>query len=145
MVDKPILSIGGRSALHEAAAAVFAEVLKKRGLGAKALGPDAISAGHIASLTRSEAKLVCLSYLGLDTSPAHIRYSVRRLRRILPQGAAILVCYWSDEGEAPDVKNLLEAADADAYATSLPQAVELCTAAAKAPVLVRQYENACAG
>jgi hypothetical protein len=53
------------------------------------------------------------------------------LRRILPQGTAILVCYWSDEGDAPAAKELLEAAEADAYATSLSQAVELCIAAAK--------------
>ena len=131
VVDEPILCIGGRSALDEAAAAILAEVLKKRGLGAKALGPEAISAAHIASLARTEAKLVCLSYLGLGTSPAHVRYVVRRLRRILPQGTAILVCYWSDEDEAPAAKQLLEAAEADAYATSLPQAVELCMAAAK--------------
>ena len=131
VVDEPILCIGGRSALDEAAAAILAEVLKKRGLGAKALGPKAISAAHIASLARTEARLVCLSYLGLGTSPAHVRYVVRRLRRILPQGTAILVCYWSDEDEAPAAKQLLEAAEADAYATSLPQAVELCMAAAK--------------
>ena len=131
VVDEPILCIGGRSALDEAAAAILAEVLKKRGLGAKALGPEAISAAHIASLARTEAKLVCLSYLGLGTSPAHVRYVVRRLRRILPQGTAILVCYWSDEDEAPAAKQLLEAAEADGYATSLPQAVEVCMVAAK--------------
>jgi hypothetical protein len=34
VVDEPILSIGGRSMLDEAAVAIFAEVLKKRGLGA---------------------------------------------------------------------------------------------------------------
>jgi predicted PurR-regulated permease PerM len=130
-VDEPILCVGGRSALDEAAAAILGEVLKKRGLGAKALGSETISAAHIASLARSEAKLICLSYLGLGASPAHVRYLVRRLRRILPQGTAVLVCYWSDEDEAPAAKQLLEAAEADAYATSLPQAVELCMAAAK--------------
>jgi predicted PurR-regulated permease PerM len=131
VVDAPVLCIGGRSALDEAAAAMLAEVLKKRGLGAHALPPESISAGHIASLTGTEAKLVCLSYLGLGTGPAHIRYLVRRLRRILPQGTAILVCYWSDEGEAPAAKQLLKAAEADAYATSLGEAVELCVKAAK--------------
>ena len=50
VVDEPILSIGGRTALDEAAAAVLAGVLKKRGLGAKVLELDAISAGHITSL-----------------------------------------------------------------------------------------------
>ena len=131
MVDEPIFCIGGRSALDEAAAAILAEVLKKRGLGAKAFGPEAISAAHIASLASTEAKFVCLSYLGLGTSPAHVRYLVRRLRRILPSSTAILVCYWSDADEAPSAKELLKAAEADAYAASLPHAVELCMAAAK--------------
>jgi hypothetical protein len=110
---------------------MLAGVLRKRGLGVKELGPETISAAHISTLAGTEAKLVCLSYLGLGTGPAHIRYLVRRLRRILPDGTAILVCYWSDEGEAPAAKEALEAAEADAYATSLPEAVELCVAAAK--------------
>jgi predicted PurR-regulated permease PerM len=131
VVDEPILCIGGRSALDEAAAAMLAEVLKKRQLGAKALSPDSISAGHIASLAKTEAKLVCLSYLGLGAGPALIRYLVRRLRRILPQGTPILVCYWSEEGDSAAAKALLETAEADAYATSLAEAVQLCVKAAK--------------
>ena len=131
VVDEPVLCIGGRSQLDEAAAAILAEVLKKRGLGAKALDPDAISAGHIASLAKTEAKLVCLSYLGLGAGPALIRYVVRRLRRILPQGTAIVVCYWHDEGNKAATKAMLETAEADGYATTLPEAVELCVKAAK--------------
>ena len=131
VVEQPVLSIGGRSPLDEAAAAMLAEVLKKRGLGAKALAPEAISAGHIASLAGTEAKLVCLSYLGLGTGPAHIRYLVRRLRRILPDGTAVMVCFWADEGDSISVKSLIENTEADDYATSLPEAVELCVKAAK--------------
>ena len=131
VVDEPVLCIGGRNPLDEAAAAMLAGVLKKRGLGAKALPPEAISAGHIASLAQTEAKLVALSLLDLGNGPAMIRYIVRRLRRILPKGTAILVCLWS-EGEAPvSLKAVLETAEADAYATSLPEAVELCIAFAK--------------
>jgi predicted PurR-regulated permease PerM len=129
--DEPILCIGGRSALDEAAAAVLAEVLKKHGMGTKTLGPEAISAAHIASLAGTEARLVCLSYLNLGPSPAHVRYLVRRLRRILPESTAILVCYWTDAEETPAAKQLVEVAEADAHATSLPQAVEICMAAAK--------------
>jgi predicted PurR-regulated permease PerM len=131
VVDEPILSIGGRSPLDEAAAAILAEVLKKRGLATKALPPEAIAAGHIASLANTEAKLVSLSYLGLGAGPALIRYLVRRLRRILPEGTLILVCYWSEEGDKAATKAMLETAEADAYATTLPEAVELCVKAAK--------------
>jgi predicted PurR-regulated permease PerM len=131
VVDEPILSIGGRTPLDEASAAILAEVLKKRGLGTKALSPEAVSAGHIASLDKTEAKLVCLSYLGFGAGPALIRYLVRRLRRILPEGTLILVCYWNEEGNKAAAKAMLETAEADAYATTLTEAVELCVKAAK--------------
>jgi hypothetical protein len=134
-VDEPIRTIGGGTALDEAAAAVLAEVLKKLGLGAKVLEKDAISAAHIASLASTEAKLICLCYLGLGTSPAPIRYLVRRLRRIIPEGTRIFVCYWGDEIGVPAAKEMLQAADADAYALSLAEAVELCVKAAKGELL----------
>jgi hypothetical protein len=126
VVDEPILSIGGRSMLDEAAVAILAEVLKKRGLGVHVLPPEAISAAHIATLASTEAKLVCLAYLGMRTGPAHIRYLVRRLRRILPEGTSILICFWADESDSEAVKALLATAEADAYATSLQEAVEIC-------------------
>jgi predicted PurR-regulated permease PerM len=131
VVEEPILCIGGRNALDAAAADMLAGVLRKRGLGVKELGPEAISAVHISTLAGTEAKLVCLSYLGLGTGPAQIRYLMRRLRRILPQGTMILVCYWADEAESASAKELLLHAEADAYATSLLEAVELCVKAAK--------------
>jgi hypothetical protein len=131
VVDEPILTIGGRSDLDEAAASMLAEVLKKRGLNAKAHPVEAISAGHIASLQGTEARLVCLNYLGLGPGPAHIRYVVRRLRRILPDGTHILVAFFADEDDAEFVKALRETAEADAYATSLAEAVDHCVAAAK--------------
>jgi predicted PurR-regulated permease PerM len=131
VVDEPVLCVGGRNVLDEAAADVLAEVLKKRGIGASSLGPKAISAGHITSLANTEAKLIALSYLGLGTGPAHIRYLVRRLRRILPEGTLILVCFWAEAPESPSVKALLATTDADAYATSLSEAVEICLSAAR--------------
>jgi predicted PurR-regulated permease PerM len=134
VVDMPILVIGGRSMLDEAAGAMLAAVLAKRGLGAKAFPPEEISAGHITTLAGTDAKAVCLSYLGLATGPAHIRYLVRRLRRILPKGTLILVAYWSDEHDNASVKALLETADADAYATTLHEAVEILTEAAKGKI-----------
>ncbi len=117
VVDEPVLCIGGRNALDAAAADMLADVLRKRGLGVKELGPEVISAGHISSLASTEAKLVCLSYLGLGNGPAHIRYLVRRLRRTLPKGTLILVCYWTDEAEAGEARELLQHAEADSYAT----------------------------
>jgi predicted PurR-regulated permease PerM len=142
VVEEPVISIGGRTALDAAAASMLAEALKKRGLGAKALAPEAISAAHIASLAGTEAKLVCLSYLGLGTGPATIRYLVRRLRRILPAGTTILVGYWAEDPTAASVKALAATADADAYATSLHEAVELCVKAAKGELAGKELPKA---
>ncbi len=131
VVDEPILSIGGSNALDAAAADMLAGVLRKRGLGVKEYGPEIISAGHISTLAGTEAKLVCLSYLGLGNGPAQIRYLVRRLRRTLPEGTLIMVCFWAEEGDQLSVKSVLANTEADAYATSLHEAVELCVKAAK--------------
>jgi predicted PurR-regulated permease PerM len=131
VVDEQVLCIGGRTLLDEAAAAMLAGVLKKRGLEAKTLPPEAISAAHIASLGETEAKLIVLSYLGIGNGPAAIRYVVRRLRRILPEGTPILVCFWAGAQAPASLKALLATAEADAYATSLSEAVEICAEFAK--------------
>jgi predicted PurR-regulated permease PerM len=126
VVDEQVLCIGGRTPLDEAAAAMLAGVLRKRGLEAKTLPPETISAGHIASLGETEAKLIVLSYLGIGNSPAVIRYVVRRLRRILPAATPVLVCFWAGAQAPGSLRALLDTAEADAYATTLPEAVEIC-------------------
>lgn len=141
-VETPVLVIGGRSKLDEAAGAMLAAVLEKRGLRAEALPPETISAGHITSLANTKVKLVCLSYLGLGTGPAHIRYLVRRLRRILPEGVTILVAYWDKEEDTEGVKALLDMVRADAYVTTLQEAVDVCVDAATGALEIEPHPAA---
>ena len=129
-IETPVLCIAGRSKLDEAAASMLAAVLSKRGLKAQVLPHGAISAGEITELAATKAKLVCISYLGFGSGPAQIRYVVRRLRRILPAGTRIVVAYWEREETGETVDTLLELVRADAYATSLRQAVDICLEAA---------------
>jgi predicted PurR-regulated permease PerM len=131
-VEDAVLCIGGRTPLDEAAGRMLAGVLQRQGLKARSLPSDAISAAHIVSLQASKTKLVCLSYLGAGANAAHVRYLVRRLRRILPEGATILVGFWCDEGGGAGVKALEATAEADAYATSLREAARFCVDAARA-------------
>jgi 16S rRNA G1207 methylase RsmC len=112
---------------------MLAGVLQRQGLKARALPSDAISAAHIVSLEASKTKLVCLSYLGTGANAAHVRYLVRRLRRILPDGATVLVGFWADEGGGTAVKSLEATAEADAYVTSLKEAARFCIDAARGP------------
>jgi AI-2E family transporter len=128
-----VLCVGGRTPLDEAAARMLAGALQRQGLKARSLPSDAISAAHIVSLEASKTKLVCLSYFSASASAnaAHIRYLVRRLRRILPQGATVLVGFWADDGGGAALKSLEATAEADAYATTLKEAARFCIDAAR--------------
>jgi hypothetical protein len=119
----------GRSVLDEAAAAIFAEAVRQRGLNAEVLSHEILTVGQITTLSNTNAKLICLSYLGLNSALVEIRYRVRRLRRILPKDTVILVLYLDETG-GPDAAEVLKATGADAYAHTLQGAVELCANAA---------------
>jgi hypothetical protein len=58
--EKPILCLAGRSFLDEAAAALFAQILEKHGMGAKVGPAGALTAGRISSLSAEGVRLVCL-------------------------------------------------------------------------------------
>jgi predicted PurR-regulated permease PerM len=130
-MEDAVLCVGGRTPLDEAAAAMLAGALQRQGLKARSLPSDAISAAHIVSLEASKTKLVCLSYFGANSHAAHVRYLVRRLRRILPEGATVLVGFWADDGSGAAVKALAATAEADAYATTLKEAARFCIDAAR--------------
>ena len=125
-----VLCIGGRTPLDEAAAAMLVGLLNKHGLKARVAEGVTVSAGNIVSLEAAKAKLICLSFLGIGSSSAQVRYLVRRLRRILPSGSIILVGCWTDDAAGAPVKAVKETAEADAYATSLHEAAEIAVNAA---------------
>jgi predicted PurR-regulated permease PerM len=129
---KPVLCIAGRSFLDEAAAALFTQILGKHGIEAKVEPAGALTAGRISRLSAEGARLVCLSYLDADLSPAGARLAVRRLRRRLPE-AKILAGFWqSGPGQASE---LCAATKADFCATNFKDAVAFCL---DATVRVRQ-------
>jgi predicted PurR-regulated permease PerM len=130
--EDAILCIGARTPLDEAAAAMLSGILLKHGLKSRAVPGAEISGGNIVALEATKAKLICLSCLG--TSASQIRYLVRRLRRILPEGAQVVVGDWTEERDSSVFKAVEATADADAYATSLREAAEICLDAARGNV-----------
>lgn len=118
----PVLCIGGRSPLDEAAASMLAQLLEKHGIGARCEPREMLATGNIFRLDTSGVAMVCLSHLDAS-KPAEVRYLVRRLRRKLPK-AMILTGFWGVEGETAEY--LFVAAGADLSALSLRQAVKLC-------------------
>ena len=60
---------------------------------------EAVSRDRINSFDTAGAAMVCISYLEISGSPAHLRYLLRRLRQRLPPHAPILVGLWPAEEE----------------------------------------------
>jgi predicted PurR-regulated permease PerM len=126
--DSPVLCVGGRTALDEAAAIMFAQLCNAHGLRARVEGPDALSTNSIFRLETEGVTLVCLSYLNAS-NPAQIRYAVRRLRRKLPI-ARIMVGLWTGI-DADSAKTILESSKADIVAPTLREATRLLIEAAR--------------
>jgi hypothetical protein len=121
--DKPVLCIAGRGPLDEAAGAMLAQLLEKRGIGARIEGTAALSMSNV--VPADGVAMVCLSYLD-TTSSAHMRYMIRRARRKWPDARILLGC-WLAEGNAASLVATLKA---DAMALTLRDAVKSCLAAA---------------
>jgi len=122
--EHPVLCVAGRTLLDEAAATMLGQLSTAHGLGARVEAADALSTANIFRLETAGVAIVCLIYMDAS-SPAHMRYSVRRLRRKLPKATIILGC-WLKDMEPAALETLREGAKADLAAASLGQAVKLC-------------------
>jgi len=69
--------------------------------------------------------LVCLSYFGSAGNPAHVRYLIKRLRRVMPN-ARFLAGFWMLLGNDVKAEEWRAAVGADLVATSLTHALEIC-------------------
>jgi hypothetical protein len=119
----PVLCVAGRSLIDEAAAIMLARHSTAHGLTARVEGPEALTASNIFRLQTDGVSIVCLVYMD-GARPAHMRYSVRRLRRKLPK-AAIVLCCWLKDTDPAELEQLGEATKADLIAKNLGEAVKL--------------------
>ncbi len=128
--DHPVLCIAGRSLIDEAAAIMLAQLSTAHGLAARSEGPEALSTTNVFRLDTTGVAVICLVYLD-SSGPAHMRYSVRRLRRKLPKAIIILGC-WVREIDQSALDMLRDNTKADLVAASPGEAVKLCIEAARA-------------
>jgi hypothetical protein len=128
--ESPVLCLAGRTPLDQAAAVLFAQLSNAHGLAARVEPADALSTTNILQLETAGVAIVCLSYLDAS-SPAHMRYSVRRLRRKLPKATIMLGC-WAENLSKESLEDLREAAKADTAAGSLSEAMMICRTTAGA-------------
>jgi hypothetical protein len=108
---------------------MLAQLLRKHRLGTQVAPHRAVSRSAIMGLDVSNVRMVCISYLDISGTPAHLRYLLRRLRQRVPD-APILVGLWpTDEAILKDEK-LRAVVGADYYVASLREAVICCLKAA---------------
>lgn len=128
-----VVCIGGRNLLDESAALLLGEVLQQHGLGTRVAGPEILAMDRLDDLVAMRPAILCLCYLDTDR-PAHLRYTVRRLRRRLPEVKLLLGC-WATEEAPADVRALQELSQADGVFGSLTELAEASLLAAGAAAL----------
>jgi hypothetical protein len=116
-----ILCIGARNGLDEAAAAMLAHLLTRRGAGARTMPRAAISGRNLAKLEREGVALVCLSYVNPGATQ-HAQRTLRRLRQHFGPDVRIMVGMWTADPSGATPLELRQAIGADVV-TSLRQAV----------------------
>jgi hypothetical protein len=131
-VDKSpvVLCISGRGPLDETTSGILVQLLGKHGFTGRLVTYDEVSREKIATLDIANVAIVCVSFLHINGSPAHLRYLIQRLRHRLPKGVEIIVGIWpSDEAAQHDdaARTLI---GATRLTGSLEGTVSLCVQAA---------------
>jgi predicted PurR-regulated permease PerM len=125
---KPVLCVAGRGPFDDAVAKMLIQLLEKHGLGGCVETNAAVSSSNIVRLNsdgvKDGVKVVCLSYLDLGSSPAHLRHSIKRIRRQIA-GATLVVGLWG-HADPENREQLQKTAAADFYVSSLREALSLC-------------------
>jgi hypothetical protein len=86
---------------------------------------DSTARVKIGALDLSGLAMICLCALEVGSQAAHLRYACRRFRRVAP-GVTLLVVFWPDSADASADRRLREVVDADLYAGSAREAVQIC-------------------
>ena len=131
-ISHPVLCLGSRSALDQAAAIMLAQLLEKHGIAAHLQPFSDVPSAKSWQVDAPDARLVCLSYFGAGANPAHVRYLIRRLKRTMPE-AKFLAGFWLLGDDPAKMADWKAAVGADFVATSLTEAVEICVEESRRP------------
>jgi len=128
--DRAILCVSGRGQFDEVTTMMLVQLLEKHGLKASVESDSAVFSSKVVRLNSADVRMVCLSSLDIAHNPAHWRYSIRRLRRRLPQAKA-LAGLWGHDKHGAGAEELRTNAGGDLYAYSLREAIGICIEAAR--------------
>jgi len=104
---------------------MLAQLLEKHGLSVRTLPHEAVSRAQIGTLDARDVGVVCISYLDISGSPAHLRFLIRRIRQRLPS-ASILVGIWAAADPFLRDQGSRQAMGADYYVGSLRETLDAC-------------------
>ena len=90
----------------------------------------AASRSGIATLDITGVAMICISYLDISGSPAHLRYLISRLTKKGP-GIPILVGLWPADDTRLKDRQFQDQVGANYFTTSLRQAVNVCVGVAE--------------
>jgi hypothetical protein len=119
---KPLLVIGARTELDQAAAVVFAALVEMHGIPARVERAEMLTTCNVANLDLSGVALMCVSSVDMKT-PAHIRFAARRLKSRAPR-AKLLLGLWSTKDDKTGTE-LKDAVGADDFACTFHQAAAI--------------------
>ncbi|HEV2564500.1 MAG TPA: AI-2E family transporter [Microvirga sp.] len=122
--DGAILCIAGRGPLDEAASEMLSQLLTKHGLGTRVIPHSAVSRREIFNLDMTGVQMVCISYLEISGTPAHLRYLLKRLKQ--KAKAPTLVGLWPAEDAVLKSETMRATLGANYYVSSLRDAVVQC-------------------
>jgi predicted PurR-regulated permease PerM len=125
--DRPVLCVSGPGPFDHTAALILAQLLESTSIHVRLETDVRISPLNVVQLATAGVRVVCLSYLHLGDSPAHVRYSIRRVRRRMPSATIVACLFGFDERSVPK----LEVTGANEHATALADVVTLCSKAVK--------------
>jgi hypothetical protein len=104
---------------------MLAQLLGKHGLGTRIVPHAEVSRSAIFNLDVTGVQMVCICYLDIGGTPAHLRYLLRRLRKHVPN-APVLVGLWPADDPILKTESLRTTVGADYYVSSLRDSVICC-------------------
>jgi hypothetical protein len=117
-----VLCVGARGNLDDAAAAILAQLVERRGIAARVLSWADASSANLAAVEIEGVQMVCLLYLN-ENSIAHARYLVRRMRRRM-RAIPMLVAFLSLATDEAVQASAVKETKSDVVSTSLVDALD---------------------
>jgi hypothetical protein len=116
-----VLCLPGRGPFDSLATLMLAQLFRKSGIEASTSLHEAASRKKVGSLELKDIAAVCVLYLEISGTPAHIRLLIRRLKQRNPGTKVILGLLQQD---ALEMREELSRLGADEYVPSLQAALE---------------------